>query len=77
MNGGNPRRKGDCVGALEIFFYFFPKLVAYIAKKRSNFGTASLRAALIMKEPKFYLREYGPRKNSGIRLFNNRWFRFL
>ena len=26
-----------------------------------------LRPALIIKEPKFYLREYEPRKNSGIR----------
>jgi hypothetical protein len=26
------------------------------------------RSGLIIKEPKFYLREYEPRKNSGIRL---------
>lgn len=38
-----------------------------ICKVAHLFCYALLHSVLIIKEPKFYLREYEPRKNSGIR----------
>ena len=53
-----------------IGFFTSPKLRSRPAghtRRRAHFFPALLRPALIIKEPKFYLREYEPRKNSGIR----------